>query len=430
MRQANSTIRGYLYQFNKSIFEILSADDDASITLEGIIEDIDIDSANSSTTIQCKYHEDKKYQISNVAEPILEMLCHYQKSVTLNKDISYILYAYYKENEDSVDKDAFVEHITTTNNKDILLGYYHQIYTIPDADSNILKTALKSRKTEDDKKQLLEYYKTHRSSLKLCVNIDAFWKKFKYQKAEQYDALCQKTIDKLSEVTDKQTAEALYYPNAFSRISYLSSKADVTERRITRKELLTFLAEQKSVLVTRWTLAALDKAKLLRNKKASLSAYFRLNSEIRAFIFSKKFAEENSSTIMPFVHEYIEKYYKKRQLQKPPIFIFDNCESIMNDVILGLYTYQKHVNNGMIARTFMADSFINNTGCTNQISCKMTLLDNTSTDLLEKCNVNQLFIVGNIDVSCISNNYFLEKLDIEDIKTLRYLVGLATTLED
>ena len=74
MRQANSTIRGYLYQFNKSIFEILSADDDASITLEGIIEDIDIDSANSSTTVQCKYHEDKKYQISSVAEPILEML--------------------------------------------------------------------------------------------------------------------------------------------------------------------------------------------------------------------------------------------------------------------------------------------------------------------------------------------------------------------
>lgn len=102
----------------------------------------------------------------------------------------------------------------------------------------------------------------------------------------------------------------------------------------------------------------------------------------------------------------------------------------MNDVILGLYNYQKHVNNGIIARTFMADSFINNTGCTNQISCKMTLLDNTSTDLLEKCNVNQLFIVGNIDVSCMSNNYFLEKLDIEDIKTLRYLVGLATTLED
>lgn len=430
MRQANSTIKGYLYQFNKSIFEILSAADDASITLEGIIEDIDIDSANSSTTVQCKYHEDKKYQISSVAEPILEMLCHYQKSVTLNKDISYILYAYYKENEDGVDKDAFVEHITTTNNKDILLGYYHQIYTIPKADSNILKTALKPRKNEEDKKQLLEYYKTHRSSLKLCVNIDAFWEKFEYQKAERYDTLCEKVIDKLSEVTDKQTAEALYYPNAFSHISYLSSKADVAERRITKKELLAFLAEQESVLVTRWSLTALDKTKLLRNKKASLSAHFRSNSEIRAFIFGKKFVEENSNNIMPFIYEYIEKYYKKRQLQKPPIFIFDDCEGIMNKTILGLYNYQKHVNSGMIAQSFMADSFINNTGCSNQISCKMTLLENATTDLLEKCNVNQLFIVGNIDVNCISSNYFLEKLDIEDIKTLRYLVGLTNTLED
>lgn len=40
MRQANSTIKGYLYQFNKSILEILRADNEASITLEGVIEDM------------------------------------------------------------------------------------------------------------------------------------------------------------------------------------------------------------------------------------------------------------------------------------------------------------------------------------------------------------------------------------------------------
>ena len=77
MRQADSTIRGYLYQFNKSIYEILQSNDDETITLEGIIEDIDIQSPTSTTTIQCKYHEDKKYMISGVAVPILEMLCHY-----------------------------------------------------------------------------------------------------------------------------------------------------------------------------------------------------------------------------------------------------------------------------------------------------------------------------------------------------------------
>ena len=39
MRQADSTIKGYLYQFNKSILTILEAENDASIVLEGVIED-------------------------------------------------------------------------------------------------------------------------------------------------------------------------------------------------------------------------------------------------------------------------------------------------------------------------------------------------------------------------------------------------------
>ena len=77
MRQADSTIKGYLYQFNKSILEILRMPDQDSLVLEGIIEDIDILSPTSTTTIQCKYHEDKKYTISSVAVPIIEMLCNF-----------------------------------------------------------------------------------------------------------------------------------------------------------------------------------------------------------------------------------------------------------------------------------------------------------------------------------------------------------------
>lgn len=83
MRQANSTIKGYSYQFNKSILEIFKAGEADEIVLEGVIEDIDIQSPTSITTIQCKYHEDKKYQISNVAAPLLEMLCHYCECVYL-----------------------------------------------------------------------------------------------------------------------------------------------------------------------------------------------------------------------------------------------------------------------------------------------------------------------------------------------------------
>lgn len=48
MRQADSTIKGYLYQFNKSLLEMLSSDENTSVILEGVIEDIDIHSATES----------------------------------------------------------------------------------------------------------------------------------------------------------------------------------------------------------------------------------------------------------------------------------------------------------------------------------------------------------------------------------------------
>ncbi|EPE2651041.1 hypothetical protein ACSG7X_002766 [Vibrio fluvialis] len=42
-RTAESTIKGFLYQFQKTIKEILTAPFDSSITVEGIVEDVDID---------------------------------------------------------------------------------------------------------------------------------------------------------------------------------------------------------------------------------------------------------------------------------------------------------------------------------------------------------------------------------------------------
>lgn len=144
MRQADSTIKGYLYQFNKSLYEILSAEENTSIVLEGVIEDIDIHSTSGITTIQCKYHEDSKYQISSVAAPILEMLCHYCESVYLGKAVSYILYAYYSENVDYVDMNAFSEYLQSTKDKDILCKYFHRIYNIPD--TKILTIANKQKK--------------------------------------------------------------------------------------------------------------------------------------------------------------------------------------------------------------------------------------------------------------------------------------------
>ena len=386
MRQADSTIKGYLYQFNKSILTILEAENDASIVLEGVIEDIDIHSPSSTTTIQCKYHEDKKYQISSVATPILEMLCHYCESAYLGKEVSYILYAYYAENVESVDMDAFVAFLGTTKDKDILCKYFHRIYIIPD--SAMLVIANKLQKSKGEKDLLVNYYKSNRTALTLRVDISEFWKVF------------------------------------------LSAKSTEQERTLTKSQFVLFLTQQKSVLLNKWTLEALDKEQIIKAKKVYLTSAFSANPDIRTFVFSDNFLDNVDEIVIGFIQEYLNKYFKKPKLQKPPIFIFGNNHSgLMQKTLLALYKYQKSVNTGLIGNTFVADSFVNNKNCSADFVCKMALLENITVDILEQCQVNQLYIVGTINESLDSVNYFVEKLDVPNINTIRYLVGLSKTLE-
>lgn len=427
MRQANSTIKGYLYQFNKSILEILSAEDEASIILEGVIEDIDIQLPNATSTIQCKYHEDAKFTMSSVTAPILEMVCHYNKCVALGKSTQYILYAHYDENVKEIDTAAFENYISTTSSKELQLSYFHKIYTISDA--SILELANKSKKSKNDKEIILSYYSSNRSSLKLCFEWSKFWGCFKYVPAEEFEELKEKVIGKLCEQTDRKTAEDLYYPNAFSMVANISAKPEISERTIDKKEFLEELKSKESVLVTKWLLVGLDKKKILQAKKQYLSNRFSFNTAIRAFVFSEQFSSENKDKIIPFIQDYIDKYYKKKTLQRPPLFIFENDSDIIQKVILGLHKYQKSVNSGFVGNVFMTDSFINNTDCSAEFVCKITSLHNINVEILESCKVNQLYIIGNVETELSSSNYYTEQMEVDEINELRYLVNLDKNLE-
>lgn len=55
-RAANATIKGYFYQFDFAILQLLQAiDEHAAITIEGV-EDVDIEDVSSERYIQCKYY--------------------------------------------------------------------------------------------------------------------------------------------------------------------------------------------------------------------------------------------------------------------------------------------------------------------------------------------------------------------------------------
>ena len=128
-RTATATILGFNYQFNKSILEILKADDDKiQVMLEGTKEDLDIFLPDKTIAVQCKYYESTENLTPSVlAKPIFDMLLSYTEDKTLN----YKLYIHYKnssiEKKEEFNNTIFTE-ILKTKNKGYIKKYFPFIY--------------------------------------------------------------------------------------------------------------------------------------------------------------------------------------------------------------------------------------------------------------------------------------------------------------
>lgn len=97
-RSAESTIAGYLYQFDKTIIELIKQEDnDTVICVEGI-EDIDIENINEldNTSVQVKYYAKTTYKTSEIKEPIQQMFKHFKEVIKNNLNRrNYYLYAFF-----------------------------------------------------------------------------------------------------------------------------------------------------------------------------------------------------------------------------------------------------------------------------------------------------------------------------------------------
>lgn len=76
-REAISTIKGYYYQFDYFILQLLQLrDDDDSVRIEGI-EDVDILSKDTTSAVQCKYYDGTACSPSVVGKAVRLMLQHF-----------------------------------------------------------------------------------------------------------------------------------------------------------------------------------------------------------------------------------------------------------------------------------------------------------------------------------------------------------------
>ncbi|UXH43978.1 hypothetical protein N5C46_20440 [Rossellomorea vietnamensis] len=196
-RQANSSIKGYNYQFLSSIHEIIHEISDASeFVIEGI-EDLDINKEEESILVQYKYHELKNFQNSRVAKPLAIMFNHFLNN--RQKKYKYRLFIYITDKLPNI-------NITL-------------LYEILSLDSG-------SKYISEDNKPFIK-------DSKLLMEFLEF---FHWEVSLKYEIMEREIIELLIETysISESSAEYFYLPNAFKIINDLAIKSDPVERTITK----------------------------------------------------------------------------------------------------------------------------------------------------------------------------------------------------
>lgn len=227
-RQATHPIEGYLYQFNSTILELLKANMDDEITIEGI-EDIDIFSVGLLTAVQCKYHAEQSYTPSEIKEAIQLMVMHYKQELDKGMPVSlkYKYFGHFKSGHDKLDLPISLQFLK----KDLLSGK---------------KDGQKYEKHKELKlsDQLLQDF------INLLV-IDINAPSYEDQEMQIFEAFQKESGLNCGSLDE---AQGFFYSNALSIIAELSRQHDINNRNITKSDFLTRI-NTKQYFFDKWFLA-------------------------------------------------------------------------------------------------------------------------------------------------------------------------------
>jgi len=320
-RTADSTIKGFLYQFNKTLLTIAQADEDAVVTVEGLVEDIDVLAATGELrAIQCKYHESKdKYFESLIYKPLLQMLESFSQN-----------------NSDQIQYTIFL-HVP--NEK---LG-------IRDVSEETLNSALAT--DNKDLKKIVARISPNFSS------ID-FLKYVKIEFGPSIDDMEEEVKVILREFNlEGIDVDTVLYPNAITKISKLSSLKEEDKRKITKKQLLKYLSNVTTTALSIWTLSLKNRADILNLTKKQISVSLSQNSRERYFYFSVNDIEDFDDNIVVFIVNYLSKYHSKPVHLKTPMFAIEGNYDFIKDIEYRLFKKGIKSNTGLVGDNFEIDEF-------------------------------------------------------------------------
>lgn len=399
-RTADYTIQGFLYQFNKTALEILNAQDDETITVEGIVEDLEIQSPSSLKAIQCKYHEaSTSFSPSTVYKPLLQMLWHFGNNSTC--DIRYVLFAHFptvSSPAPAVGKKELEAAISSTDK-----GLKKDIEKIPDN-----------------------------------IDLDAFCSKFTMEFGPSYDTIVDDVGNALEESGfPSGEIDTLTYPNAIHRVATLSVRHDPDARKITKSQFVDYLKDIRTTAISRWTLALKTRKKILDARRKQLKIHLDKNARLRYFVIDPSALADYDTDIVLFISDYIDKYHFKPAHISTPVLCLCAERDGVEDIQRRLFAKDIVAEDGYIGGQFHESYFFRDPLSSKRVGGKVQrefalriVSWNDHGKLLNTRKCDDLFIIG--DPSCDSLDTVdvnVERLAGATVKEIKYIMGVSNVYE-
>jgi len=234
-RQAIDTIRGYLYQFDNTILQILDHEDETSnFTVEGV-EDIDVEQiGNETIAIQCKYYEKSHFTPSKIKEAISWMVKDFSKRIGEQKElIQYKLFGHYQSGQEKLPQSITTEYLK----------------------ENFLTTRTQAK---EDKPSVV--IQVHMDLALSDENLELFISKLTLKidgptLDQQHSSILLRLIElNICSSTDVE----FFYAKSIYIIRNLAKNPLETERKITKKKFINQLKDSKKMIFDYWYLEKIE----------------------------------------------------------------------------------------------------------------------------------------------------------------------------
>lgn len=281
-RTAVDTIKGYFYQFDFYILQILESQDNyKEFIIEGI-EDVDIETPQGLTAVQCKYYEGTEFNYSKISKAVRLMLDYFVE----HRNVSFFLYGHFKSRQDKITTPIPLDIL-----KSKLLTYKR--------DNKEYKLHVEKGLSDDELSLFLRHLK---------INIEA---------PSIEDQLC-KVYKSMKEALElKSDVEShLFYAIGLNIVRELSTSKDIGHRKITRGKFIDKIKNTKKDCLDIWFKKRVSEDVYCASIRRKYFASYNKSPKERFFIIDA--TGEKAPIIKKIIQTIITKWTNISQRQTNP----------------------------------------------------------------------------------------------------------------